>query len=175
MPTVTNPDPCKEDLAGPKLCNYFVENGYCVRNEVNCYKSCNCDLKMCVDKLEDCKELAENTDSCSSKQMQKDCYKSCFPEICSNSFFTTTTTPAPTTTEKRKLPCFDAYSNCKKYLWDCSSNWGKSQCMKTCNHCDECVNIMGTICDDYKKQGRCENDPWGDHMLKYCRKTCKFC
>ena len=49
MPTVTNPDPCKEDLVGPKLCNYFVENGYCVRNEVNCYKSCNCDLKMWYD------------------------------------------------------------------------------------------------------------------------------
>ena len=94
MPTMTIPDPC-HDLSSYKFCSWAGKNGYCVPNEKNCYKSCNCDLNMCVDKFDECKELAENTESCQSEKMQKDCYKSCFPEICSNSFFTTTTAAPP--------------------------------------------------------------------------------
>ena len=180
MPTVTNPDPCI-DNASVKTCNGVVENGYCNQNEENCYKSCNCDLKMCVDKLDECKELAENTDSCQSEKMQKDCYKSCFPEICSNSFFTTTastTTTTTTTTTKSTTapPCEDFVGYCSLVMWNCENDWGKSFCKKSCNHCDLCTDTY-TVCADYAKEGRCQwelvSDP--DYMVKHCRKSCGFC
>ena len=94
MPTMTIPDPC-HDQSSYKFCSTIAKKGYCVVNEKDCYKTCNCDLNMCVDKFDECRELAENTESCQSEKMQKDCYKSCFPEICSNSFFTTTTAAPP--------------------------------------------------------------------------------
>ena len=179
MPTIITPDPCQDSSYFD--CNKIIEWGTCIPNPRICYKSCNCDLKMCVDKLDECKEMAENTEGCQTEQMQKDCYKSCFPEICSNTFFTTTTTASTTTTtttttENTPPPCADRFTHCNLFLWKCQSDWAKMACKKSCNHCDLCTDNY-LVCADYAKEGICQDgfDDEPDYMIKNCRKSCGFC
>ena len=137
MPTITNPNPCV-DHSSYMSCSYLSKKGYCVRNEKNCYKTCNCDLEMCVNNWDNCEVLTADPESCQDRDVQKNCYKSCFPEICDNSFFVTTPAPPPSSVCKDHWSVdyyCRKYSNEGKCLKEGYEEWMRHDCKASCGFC----------------------------------------